>query len=162
MSPVRRQALSWALLLVVAATALAVGVFGRGAPRSDAERVQDLSQEIACPVCGGESVAQSQAPAAVNIRSVIAQQVDAGRNDDQIRAYLGDRFGEELLLRPRAEGLSSLVWIVPVVVAVLAAAGLVVVFRRWSATAGLQPTDEDRELVARFLGADDVGEVVGS
>jgi cytochrome c-type biogenesis protein CcmH len=123
--------------------------------------VADLSEEIACPVCGGESVAQSNAPAAINIRSVISQQVDAGRTDDEIRAYLARQYGEDQLLRPRGEGVSALVWVLPVVAVVAAAAGLVVAFRRWSHGTVPAPSDEDRELVARFLGADDVGEVVG-
>ena len=123
----------------------------------------DLSKEIACPVCGGESVAQSNAPAAVNIRSVISQQVDAGRTDDEIRAYLARQYGEDQLLRPRGEGMSALVWVLPVVAVVIAAAGLVVAFRRWSTGDAVPPpSDEDRELVARFLAADDVGEVVVS
>jgi len=155
----RRQALAWAALVVVVTTAFVIGAASGIGPRTDAERVTALSEEIACPVCQGESVAQSNAPAALNIRREIARSVDAGRSDDEIRAFLASRYGEEQLLRPRGEGLSALVWIVPVVAVVLAIAGLVLVFRRWSRSDSPTPTDDDRELVARFLAADDVGEV---
>ena len=157
----RRNAVGWAALAVVVVTAFAIGVFSGRTPRTNQQRVADLSEEIACPVCGGESVAQSNAPAAVNIRSVISQQVDAGRTNDEIRAYLARQYGEDQLLRPRGEGVSALVWVLPVMAVVAAAAGLVVAFRRWSHGTVPAPTDEDRELVARFLAADDVGEVVG-
>lgn len=157
----RRQALSWAAVVIVVATALAIGTFQGRTPRTAAEREQSLAQEIACPVCGGQSVAQSNAPAAQNIRNSIAQMVDAGRTDDEIRTYLAQQFGEATLMRPKGEGLSTLVWAVPVIVAVVAVSGLVVVFRRWSAKEGQAPTPEDRELVARFLSAEDVGEVDG-
>jgi cytochrome c-type biogenesis protein CcmH len=157
----RRQALSWAAVVIVVATALAIGTFQGRSPRTAAEREQSLAREIACPVCGGESVAQSNAPAAQNMRNSIAQMVDAGRTDDEIRTYLAQQFGDATLMRPKGEGLSTLVWAVPVVVAVVAVSGLVVVFRRWSAKGGPGPTPEDRELVARFLSAEDVGEVGG-
>jgi cytochrome c-type biogenesis protein CcmH len=158
----RRQAIAWAALAVVLITGFAIGIFDGGGPRSDAQRVPDLSEEIACPVCGGESVAQSNAPAALNIRKDIARQVDQGRTDGEIRTYLAQQFGDDKLLRPKGEGVATLVWAVPVVAAILAGAGLVVVFRRWAAEGELTPTPEDRELVARYLAADDVGEVVTS
>ena len=111
-----------------------------------------LSEEIACPVCEGESVAQSNAPAALNIRREIARSVDAGRTDDEIRAYLARQYGEEQLLRPRGEGLSALVWVVPVVAVVLAAGRSGARLPALGATADSPaPSDEDRELVARFL-----------
>jgi cytochrome c-type biogenesis protein CcmH len=157
----RWQAVSWAVAAVVVASMLAIGTFQGRLARNPAERVQSLSTEIACPVCGGESVAQSNAPAAQNIRKEIARQVDAGRSDDEIRTYLARQFGEDKLLRPKGEGLSALVWAIPVVVAVVAVAGLVIVFRRWSSGSDGAPSPEDRELVARFLSAEDVGEVVG-
>lgn len=155
----RRNAVGWAALAVVVVTALAIGVFSGRSARTNQQRVSDLAKEIACPVCGGESVAQSNAPAAVNIRSVISQQVDAGRTDDEIRAYLARQYGEDQLLRPRGEGVSALVWVLPVVAVVVAGAGLVIAFRRWSRGDVPAPSEEDRELVARFLAADDVGEV---
>ena len=156
----RRQVVAWAVLAVVVVTVFTFGATTGGGPRTDAERVDALSEEIGCPVCQGESVAQSNAPAALNIRKEIARSVDAGRSDDEIRAFLARQYGEEQLLRPRGEGLSALVWVVPVMAVVLAGAGLAVVLRRWSAPEGAPPSEEDRELVARFLAADDVGEVV--
>ena len=74
--------------------------------------------------------------------------MEAGESDDEIRAYLISRYGEEYLLTPQATGASSVVWILPVMVIVAAIAGLAVAFRRWRATpSGPELTDADRRLV---------------
>lgn len=148
-----RQAL-W--ILAVAALAIVLFVGGRpgSGPRTDEERVGDLAREFACPECSGQSVAESNAAAAINVRQEIARQVDDGRTDPEIRERIRDQFGERVLLSPPKTGFTSLVWVVPVAVAVCAFAGLGLVFWRWrtplgGATDG--PSDDDRDLVARFL-----------
>jgi cytochrome c-type biogenesis protein CcmH/NrfF len=147
----KARAVSWALVAVVVVSVLALGTFsGRGA-QSAGERAHALAEEIACPQCAGESVAQSQAPAAVNIYGEIVRQIDAGQTDDQIRSYLANQFGEDILLRPSATGPSALIWVIPVVAVVIAAAALGATFRRWNRTAELTATDEDRVLVESYL-----------
>lgn len=146
----RRQAVLWAMALVVVATALSIGVFGSRPPRSDAERVQSIAKQVACPTCQGQSAAESNAPAAENIRNEIARLVDAGRPEDEILERLAVQF-EGSSLRPSSSGAMGLVWVIPVVVGVVAGAGLVLVFRRWAAAERLTPSAEDRELVERYL-----------
>ena len=145
-----RQAL-WVVALATLAITLFLGSRSDGRPRSDEDRVTALSTQFACPECEGQSVAQSNAPAALNIRTAIAQMVDEGRSDDEIRALIVDRFQERVLLVPEGEGVVALVWAVPVAVGVVALAGLVVVFRRWRQPLARPATDADRDLVARFL-----------
>lgn len=147
----QRRWVSWVVLVVVVVTFLAMGSASPGRPSSPGARARALAEEIACPQCAGESVAQSSAPAAVNIYREIERQIDAGRSDDDIRSYLAQQFGEDVLLRPSASGPAAYVWAVPVVVAVLGAAGLVVAFRRWRRVGPLAPSDEDRALVASYL-----------
>ena len=146
----RRLAVVWAIVFVACVAIFSVAALDNGGPRSDAERVAALSAELACPECAGQAVSQSNAPAAVNIRKVVAEDVDNGRTDDEIRAFLADRFGEKVLLRPARSGFPALVWIVPVVAAILAVFALAVTFRRWA-----EPTAsasvEDRLLVEEFL-----------
>jgi cytochrome c-type biogenesis protein CcmH len=93
-------------------------------------------------------VAASDAVVARNIRISIAGWIDEGRSDDYIRAELVDRFGEDVDYTPAADGITSLVWILPVVLGAGALAGLVAVFRRWSTERNLEATDADRALVA--------------
>ena len=150
----RLLALSWALLLLVGTVALAVGSFAEGAPRTDAERAARLGTRFACPVCDGESVAESSAPVARNIRAEIRRQVDAGRTDDEIADLLAAQYGEQVLFTPPSDGLAGLVWILPVVATGAAGAGLAVAFMRWRDRPAAAPTDDDRRLVAEALGSE--------
>ena len=141
----------WLLMAVVLAAFLTIGATRAGEARSNEERVDAIAKTIKCPVCRSESVFDSHADASQNIRDEIARQVAAGRSDDEIRAYINDRFKDQgLLLVPPKTGVDSLVWVLPVVAVVLAAGGLAVAFRRWRTTPDLAVTDEDRSIVERY------------
>jgi cytochrome c-type biogenesis protein CcmH len=138
----------WLAMAVVLAAFLTVGFTRSDGPRTNQERVDAIAKTIKCPVCRSESVFDSQADASQNIRDEIARQVAAGRTDDQIRAYINDRFKDQgLLLVPSKTGVDSLVWVLPVVALVLALFGLAVAFRRWRLAPATVVTDEDRALV---------------
>ena len=146
-SPLRRWG-PWVAMVVVVVAVLSVATFTtRRAPTAQ-DRVNAISVTIKCPVCAGESVAVSNAPASLEIRKEIAEQVQQGQTDEQIRAYYAARYGEAILLTPSAEGLNALVWILPVLALALAVAGLALAFRRWSLTEDAAATDADRALVA--------------
>ena len=119
------------LLAVVCGASLGVAVADEGAPRSNAERVEHIASTVQCPTCRGQAVSDSASPAAANIRREIARQVEAGATDDEIRSYLADRFGDQILLNPPRSGFAALVWVLPVAGLVAALAGLVAAFRRW-------------------------------
>ncbi len=139
----------WAALAVVVVALLAVGMSGGNSPTTPEERVEAISKRIACPVCDGESVFESRNNASESIRTEIRNQVEAGvATDDQIVTSIQDVFGGRVLLVPKTTGIDALAWALPVVVAVCAAAGLVVAFRRWRRAGHAVPTDEDRALVA--------------
>lgn len=141
----------WVAILVVVITVLSIATFtSRTAPTAQ-DRVNNISATVKCPVCAGESVAVSNAPASLEIRKEIAEQVQQGQTDDQIRSYYAAKYGEAILLTPSAEGINALVWILPVVALALAIAGLAIAFRRWSTTTVDAATDEDRQLVATAL-----------
>lgn len=141
----------WVALLVVVVAVLSVATFtSRSAPTAQ-DRVNAISATVRCPKCAGESVAVSNSPASVEIRKEIAEQVQRGQSDDQIRAYYASKYGEAVLLTPSAEGLNALVWILPVVALALAIAGLAIAFRRWSTATVDTATDADRRLVAAAM-----------
>lgn len=137
--------------LLVGASLLVAGSVD-DTPPSNSDRVFALTRTIQCPVCDGQPVAESESVIAREIRRDIAARVDAGETDDEIRAYYAATQGEDVLLTPSSEGVTGLVWILPVVGLVCALAGLVVVFRRWRARPVAHATAEDRALVARALG----------
>jgi len=141
----------WVALLVVIVAVLSAATFtSRSAPTAQ-DRVNNISVTIRCPKCAGESVAVSSSPASLEIRKEIAEQVQQGQSDEQIRSYYAAKYGEAILLTPSASGLNALVWILPVVALALAIAGLAIAFRRWATTTVDPATEEDRQLVATAL-----------
>ena len=142
-------------MLVLTIALLAFGASRTSGPSTQAERIDGISKRLACPTCSGESVYVSRASAAESIRNEIARQVASSqRSDDQIVSYIEDRFPGSLLL-PRAEGVDSLVWILPVVALVCGFGGLVVVFRRWKREGSVEATDDDVAVVRAALAAYD-------
>ncbi len=143
----RRSWVPYLALLPVLVVALVVGA-GRGDGRVTAqERVDRITQEVRCPTCESQSVADSRAPASEAIRQEVRRRVDSGDSDTAIRSFLVSRYGKDILLEPEARGVSALVWALPVVVVTGALAGLAVAFRRWGSRAGPGPSAEDRALV---------------
>ena len=153
----RRSLLGWLVLAVVLVVALAVGVADSGGPTTPEERARHLADTVACPVCDGQSVAESDAAPSRAIRTLIAERIEQGASDDAIRDELVASWGESVLLTPDSSGVAGLVWILPVVALVLALAGVGYVFWRWRGTAAVHASDEDRELVDRALGREDSG-----
>lgn len=151
MSTPSRRRLAWGAALVLALALLAVGSLDTDDP-TPAERARRLERTIRCPECRGQSVAQSDAPSAKGVKTVVRDLIDAGRSDEEIRDHIVASYGKELLLEPEGSGFSTLVWAIPVVVVMVAVAGLALRFRDWRP--GGQHADEaDRDLVAAALGA---------
>jgi cytochrome c-type biogenesis protein CcmH len=117
-------------VLVAAAGLLAVATVDGNGVETDAARIQRLSDSFACPVCQGESVAESNAAVAATIRQYIADEVAAGATDEEIRDDLVRAYTVRVLLTPPAEGFASLVWILPVVLLAGAAAAVAAVVSR--------------------------------
>ena len=152
--PNRARLAGWLALLVVLASALTIGVTDGGGPRTAGERARDLASSVACPTCNGQSVADSDAPAARGVRTFIEERIDEGATDDEIRDELADSaYGDEILLTPGRSGLAGLVWALPVAGLVLAFAGLALAFRRWRTRSEVRASADDRVLVGKALSA---------
>ena len=141
---------AWVAMGLVLAASLAVGAGGRG-ERTEAQRVAAISRDVRCPTCAGLSVAESDAKAAEAVRDEIRTRVAAGQSDGEIRAYLAGRYGRDILLKPDARGVASLVWVLPVIATVTSAAGLAFAFVRWRRRFARVPTPEERTLVEDAL-----------
>ena len=148
----------WILMGLVAITFLVVGATRTAGPQSQEDRVDDLSQRIACPVCDGESVFVSQNAASRRLRNQVEDLVRQNElSDEQILTFIDSRTEGDLLLVPKASGLDALVWVLPAVGFVIGVTGLGLAFRRWKLEAeGLaDPTEEDRALVDAAMAADE-------
>ena len=139
---------SWLLMGMVLAVALVAATRPDDAARTPEDRIFAIARTTKCPTCRSQSVAESEAPIAKEMRADIARRVESGETDDEIRDFLRSRFGEEIELRPSASGVTGLVWVIPVVAMVLASVGLAMVFRRWRRSTAVEATDADRALVA--------------
>ena len=128
---VARRRLGWGLALVALAVLLTYGSLDGGGSLSDAERAAAIARSLRCPQCAGESVAESNVSVAREIRADIARRVDAGQTGSEIRAAYAVLYGDSILLTPPSSGFGSLVWILPAIVGLTAAAGLGFAFRRW-------------------------------
>jgi cytochrome c-type biogenesis protein CcmH len=148
----RIRRVGWLAMAAVLALGLFVGVTTNRRAGSEGDRFRNLTKSVACPVCDGQSVANSDSDAAKGIRARIAQRVDEGASDAQIRDELADAYGSQILLTPGRSGLDSLVWTLPVAALVVALAGLAVAFRRWGSGAAAHASDDDRALVAQARG----------
>ena len=86
-----------------------------GLPPAEEARAQDLMREIRCMVCSGETILDSNAPMALDMRRFVREQVAAGRNDDEVRQALVDGYGHEVLMRPPLGLQTTFLWIAPLV-----------------------------------------------
>lgn len=133
------------LFVLAALVVVACGVLAAGTGLFDAhtrhpslyQRTMAIAGEYRCPVCAGESAADSSAPAAVDIRHLVRKWLQEGEGQAQIRANLISDYGESILLKPPASGLDVLVWAVPALAVALGAAGLTFAFVRWKRAATL-------------------------
>jgi cytochrome c-type biogenesis protein CcmH len=90
------------------------------------QRLQKLSQELRCLVCQNETLADSRADLAEDLRDEIREQMKAGKSDKEIIAFLTQRYGQFILYRPQVTPTTYLLWFGPFV---LLLAGLAVLFR---------------------------------
>jgi cytochrome c-type biogenesis protein CcmH len=145
----------WVAMAILTVCLLAVGSTRDSGPQTQGDRIDAITKRIACPTCDGESVYVSRATAAEAIRKQVARDVAAGKlTDTEIIGSIADSFNAQVLLVPRATGLDSLVWVLPIAVLVCAVAGLAVAFRRWRTQNLSDASDDDFALVNKLLGED--------
>src|SRR5262245_63844709 len=109
------------VLAAAALVLLVAGVWGitsarAAGPQTLDQRVRAVASQIQCPVCHGESVADSPSAIAEQMRSLIRQQLTEGMSEQQILRYFRDRYGDGILETPPAQGFNALMWLGPLAV----------------------------------------------
>lgn len=84
-------------------------------------KYRDVSSELRCLVCQNQSIADSHASLAIDLKEEIADQVHAGKTKAEIKSYMVDRYGEFVLYKPAYTANNAVLWAGPFVVLVLAA-----------------------------------------
>jgi cytochrome c-type biogenesis protein CcmH len=93
-------------------------------------RARTLSQELRCMVCQNQSIDDSDAPLAKDLRVLVRERLTAGDSDGQVMDFLVARYGEFVLLKPRLSWHTALLWLAPFTVVLLGAWGLIALWRR--------------------------------
>ncbi len=117
------------------------------------QRARALSKDLRCLVCQNQSIDDSDADLARDLRVVVRDRLKAGDSDKQVMAFVVARYGEFVLLKPPVNARTSLLWGGPALVLLFGAIGLVLWFRRHSsATAEGLSADEEKRLAALLDG----------
>ncbi len=117
-------------------------------------RARHLFQEIRCLVCQNESIDDSEADLAHDLRQIVREQIKAGRSDAEIRAFLVARYGQFALLKPPFNPGNLALWLGPFAVVLLGGGLLMARLRKPVATPPLSE-DEEKRLAALLHGASD-------
>ena len=102
-------------------------------------RARHLSEELRCLVCQNESIDESSAPLAHDLRVLLRERIQAGDSDAQAVKFLTDRYGDFVLLKPPVEPATYVLWFGPLAVLLLAAGGALLYLRRRKALAPATP-----------------------
>ena len=118
-------------------------------------RAVKLSEKLRCLVCQNQSIADSNAELAVDLRTQIREQIAAGRSDDQIVDYMVTRYGDFVLYEPPFKPTTILLWVGPMLLLV---GGFFILIRNLRRRPATEPTltAEEQERAARLL-SDDQG-----
>jgi cytochrome c-type biogenesis protein CcmH len=120
---------------------------------NEEQRIRQLEEKLRCLVCQNQSLADSNAELAGDLRKQVREQVAAGKTDDEIVAFLVQRYGDFVLYEPPFKATTALLWIGPFVL--LLGAGVVLLLtlrRRRDAPEELALTPDDKRVVERVLG----------
>lgn len=111
------------LLLTVITISLSLYLINTGnssvfaeSPACSEKRSIDLSKQLLCPQCAGQTIHQSQSPIAENMRSRVCSLIEEGSSDQEILDYFVERYSTSILASPPKAGFSLTIWIVPPIV----------------------------------------------
>ena len=105
--------------------------------------LNELENQIMCPVCAGETLAQSDSPAAAQVKRYIQRRIAAGDTRGQIKRELVAQYGTRILAAPPRHGFDLLAWVLPLLAAGVAAAAIGVLVFRWSRGRDSEPAAEE-------------------
>lgn len=129
-----RPAVVVALLALVALAAVWGVLLVRAAqPPSLDQRVHNVASQLQCPICNGESVADSPSGLASEMRGVIRQKLAQGETDQQVIQYFQARYGDTILEAPPKSGFTALIWLPPILMLLVGGYLVFVIGREWSA-----------------------------
>jgi len=129
-----RQLFLAGLVLVAGRTMALIETYEFSTPELEA-RYQQLSEELRCPKCQNQNIADSNAPIAQDLRKLLHQQLEQGASDTEILDYMVARYGEFVRYRPSFGGANLVLWLAPVLLLCAAMVVLIITLRSRSKSA---------------------------
>lgn len=114
-------------------------------------RARALSAQLRCLVCQNQSIDDSDAPLAKDLRTLVREQLTAGRTDAEIMDYVVARYGEYVLLKPGLSGGTMLLWGTPFAVLLIAGGAMLLRRRRAEAAPETPLSDAERKALERAM-----------
>jgi len=143
-----------ALCLLIAMAGLCLAQAQAPDAPSEAEidmRTEAISKTLRCVVCQNQSIYDSNAPLAEDMRRLVHKRVEAGDSDDEVRAYLRDRYGDYVLMSPPFQMNTLLLWLGPFALVLLGGAWFILRLRARSSGPVSDLTEAERARVAAAL-----------
>jgi cytochrome c-type biogenesis protein CcmH len=97
-------------------------------------RTTAVASHLRCPVCQGESIQESPAELAKQMRGLVRDQLASGKTPDEVKAYFVARYGEWILLEPKASGFNLLLYALPIALVIGGGAVVYGAVRKWTST----------------------------
>lgn len=113
-------------------------------------RARQISAGLRCPVCRNESIDESHATVARDLRLLVRERLLAGDSNDQVVRYITDRYGEYVLLKPRSDGANRLLWLAGPLL-LLAGAGIGIAAIRRKPTPPQALSEDEQAALDRIL-----------
>ena len=148
-----------AALLLLSGSVVAQHLDDRLADPVQEQRARELSRELRCLVCQNQSIEDSNAPLARDLRHIVRERVALGESDQEILDYLVARYGEWVLLKPRFTWQTWVLWLGPAAFLLIGGGIVMAVFRRQrrgAATRAAAPlSDAERGRLAALMDGED-------
>jgi len=120
--------------------------------KAEEQHFKDLIEELRCLVCQNQSLADSDAELAHDLRAEVYDMIQAGKSDEEIVTFLVDRYGDFVLYNPPVKPSTWLIWFGPFVLLLVAAFLLLRAVRRQKSTPAHEITPEERARLDAVLG----------
>lgn len=142
-------------LLLFAAPAFAIGVDEPLPDPAQEQRAREISKSLRCLVCQNQSIEDSNAALAKDLRHLVRERIEAGDSDAEVRSYVVARYGDWVLLKPPFNARTAVLWVGPFVLLALAGIGVAIYYRRLASAAKTQAptplTPEERARLERLI-----------
>ena len=117
-------------------------------------RAREISQELRCVVCQNQSIDDSDAPLAADLRAIVRERLTAGDTNEEVMAYIVARYGSFVLLKPPLDLQTILLWSAPLLVLIPGGLGVALYLRRRGRAGAADPdplSAEERRTLAAIL-----------